>query len=264
MERDRYDAMTSTLVAWAARESSVVGLVAVGSTSGVGREPDAWSDHDVLVVTTDGDSERLLADLTWLPDASHIVVEFAETDRGRSVIYDSGHLLEVAVFDQSDLDDLPLNTLRVLVDRGRVEERLTGIVQRVATLAAAEDANGTARFHRFLKELVIGLGRYGRGELLSANQRVRGEAMTSLLSLIGSFVPAEEEGIVDNLDPHRRFEQSHPGYAARLNRALVLSIPELADEMLQIAERTLVDRLDAATADSITAVRSVWKRVIAL
>lgn len=256
--------MTSELVAWATGESSVVGLVAVGSTSGVGREPDEWSDHDILVVTTDGDSERLLADLTWLPDAGRIVVEFAETDRGRSVIYDCGHLLEVAVFDHSDLDDLPLNLFRILVDRGRVEQRLTGIVQRVATVAATEDADGTARFHAFLKELVIGLGRYGRGELLSANQRVRGAAMTKLVSLLGSFVAAAGAGIQDSLDPHRRFEQSHPSYAIRLNRSLELSIPDLVEEMLQIAESALVGQLDAATADSIAAVRTVWERVSAL
>ncbi len=262
MERDRYDATMSALVAWATGESSVVGLVAVGSTSGVGREPDEWSDHDILVVTTDGDSERLLADLTWLPDAGRIVVEFAETDRGRSVIYDCGHLLEVAVFDHSDLDDLPLNLFRVLVDRGHVEQRLTGIVQRIATVAATEDADGTARFYQFLKELVIGLGRYGRGEILSANQRIRGAAMTSLLSLIGSFVPVEKEGILDNLDPHRRFEQSYPAYAARLNRALEISIPELADEMLQIAQVALVGYVEAATPESIAAVRSVRDRVL--
>ena len=261
MKRQAYDALTSALTAWASNEPSVIGLVAVGSTGGVLREPDEWSDHDVLVITVDGAAGRLLDDLTWLPDANRISVRFIETDRGRSFIYDDGHLIELAVIDQSNLDDLPLNTYRVLVDRDRIEERLAIITQQTARQVRAEDAEGTTRYQRFVKELVIGLGRYGRGETLSASQRIRGTAMTNLLSLIGDFLPPEQAQTQDNLDPHRRFELAHPTYAARPRQALELPIPELADEMLRMAEQTLAGRVSAATPESIDAVRAVWARV---
>jgi len=260
MKHEAYEALTAELTAWAMSEPSVIGLVAVGSTGGVLREPDEWSDHDVLVVTIDGTANRFLDDLTWLPAAHRIAVHFVETDRGRSLIYDDGHLIELAVFDESDLEDLPLNTYRVLVDQGHIEKRLATITRQTTERVEAEDAEGTNRYHRFVKELVIGLARYGRGETLSANQRIRGPAMTILLSLIGDFLHSEQAQTRDNLDPHRRFELAHPAHASRLNQALESPVPELADEMLRIAEEALVDRVSAATPESPDAVRAVWVR----
>ncbi len=261
MKHQTYQALTAALTAWATDESSVIALVAVGSTAGVSREPDEWSDHDILVITTDGAADSLLDDLTWLPDAHRITVHFVETDRGRSLIYDDGHLIELAVFDESDLGDFPLNVHRVLVGADHVEERLAAITKQTAERVEAEDAEGTTRYHRFVKELVIGLGRYGRGETLSANQRIRGPAMTDLLSLIGSFLPSDQAQNRDNLDPHRRFEQAHPFYASRLNQALEKPIPELADDMLRVAEEALVGHVPAATPESIGAMRAVRARL---
>lgn len=261
MRHQAYQALTAALTAWATNEPSVTGLVAVGSTAGVPREPDEWSDHDVLVVTTPGAASRLLSDLTWLPDVHRIAVHFIETDRGRSLIFDDGHLIELAIFDESDLDDLRLNAYRVLVGQDRIEERLAAIAKQTARQVEAEDPEGTTRYHRFVKELVIGLGRFGRGETLSANERIRGTAMTSLLSLLGDFLPPEQTQTLDNLDPHRRFEQGHPTYAARLNRALECAIPRLADEMLRLVEQTLAGRVDAVTPESIDAMRAVWARI---
>jgi len=111
-----------------------------------------------------------------------------------------------------------------------------------------------------VKELVIGLGRYGRGETLSANQRIRGPAMTNLLSLLGDFLHSDQAQTQDNLDPHRRFELAHPAYASRLNQAIESPIPELANEMLRIADETLVGRVHAASPKSIDAMRAVWAR----
>ena len=261
MRHQEYQALTAALTAWATNEPAVIGLVAVGSTSGVDREPDEWSDHDVLVITIAGAGSRLLSNLAWLPDAHRIAVRFVENDRGRSFIYDDGHLIELAILDESDLDDRSLNAYRILIGHDRIGERLATIAQRTAEREVAGDTEGTTRYHGFVKEIVIGVGRYGRGETLSANHRIRGTAMTNLLSLLGDFLPPERAHTLDNLDPHRRFEQAYPTYAARLNRALGCAIPELVDEMLRVAEQALVGRIDAVTPESAGAMRAVWERI---
>ena len=84
MEAVEYQRFTDDLVAWAIREQTVVGLVAVGSTAAVTHAPDEWSDHDVFVFTDAGASATLLENPSWLPDAGRIVMWHTETMDGRT------------------------------------------------------------------------------------------------------------------------------------------------------------------------------------
>jgi len=45
VEAVEYQRFTDDLVAWAIREQTVIGLVAVGSTAAVTHAPDEWSDR---------------------------------------------------------------------------------------------------------------------------------------------------------------------------------------------------------------------------
>ena len=73
MQRDQYDRFLAVLTEWAEGDPRVLGLVVLGSTAGVGRRPDEWSDHDFFVVSRDGAADELRADRSWLPDADRIV-----------------------------------------------------------------------------------------------------------------------------------------------------------------------------------------------
>jgi len=167
----------------------VVGLVALGSTADASRAPDAWSDHDVWVVTQDGAAAARRDDPTWLPDTERIVGFFRETRHGRSVIYDDGHLLELAVFDDRELEVTLVNDFRVLYDAGGIEDRLRAIASRtlVELAPSPDDAAG-----RLVTQILIGMGRYGRGEFLSANQLIRELAVASLLRVVAAVVPRSE------------------------------------------------------------------------
>ncbi|MGI9645505.1 MAG: hypothetical protein ACR2O6_09375, partial [Ilumatobacteraceae bacterium] len=167
MERAEFDRFTAELTAWAEVDPRVRGLVVLGSTSGVGREPDEWSDHDFFVICTDGAAGELRADRAWLPDPDRVVIHVRETEHGRSAVYDDGHLAEYAVFEFDELGLAKANGYRVLVDDGTVEGRMAEIAQRTANDATRTDPDDL--FGSFVAQLAVGLNRYGRGERLSAN-----------------------------------------------------------------------------------------------
>jgi hypothetical protein len=52
MHLDAYNQFTQGLVDNLSANERVLGLVAVGSMAATHHQPDAWSDHDFLIVTT--------------------------------------------------------------------------------------------------------------------------------------------------------------------------------------------------------------------
>ena len=103
MDADAYDDYTRRLVRWAERRSDVLGVVALGSTASTDHRPDRYSDHDLFVVTVNGAAQALRDDVGWLPDAHRIALCHTETRHGRGVVYDDGHLVEIAVFEPGEL-----------------------------------------------------------------------------------------------------------------------------------------------------------------
>ena len=257
MNRRAYFAWLDELVGWATAHPTVVGLVAVGSTAATDRQPDEFSDHDLFVVTQRGAATGLRSDLSWLPESQRIVMVHNETEHGRGVVYEDGHLVEVAVFDEDEMGLVNLNAYRVLVDQADLEPRLAAIADRTAAAAVANDADGTYRFQTFIEQLIVGLNRCARGEVLSANQRIRGDAATALVSLLGDQLPSEHRRQLDNLDPHRRFERAHPELGEQVMAALDADLRAAASSMLSIAERHLGGRVAVATPAAFGAVKTV-------
>jgi hypothetical protein len=257
MDLVAFDAYTRRLVDWARSRGDVLGVVALGSTAATTHPPDRYSDHDVFVVTVDGAARALRDDVGWLPDAERIALCHADTEHGRGVVYDDGHLVELAVFDLSELHVVRVNAFRVLYDAGDIAERLAGLAASTTAWAGEIDPDGSARFAAFVEQVIVGVSRHARGELLSANERIRGQALTHLLGLIRDFVPAERPAAADNLDPHRRFEQTHPALGRRLCDALGSPLGDLAGLLVEIAERYVAPRLTIETERPLAAVRLV-------
>lgn len=260
MRADDYRRFTDELVVWGEQTPEVVGLVAVGSTAAVTHEPDVWSDHDVFVVTEPGRSGPFLADPGWLPDAGRIVVWHGETPDGRGAVYDDGHLVELAVFEDGALPDLSVNDYRVLVGPQRLHQQLAAMEGATSRRASADDPTGTRRFRAIVVQLVIGLGRDARGETLSAHERIRGRALADLLSLVRDFRAPETDAPLDNLDPYRRMEAAHPTIAHRLAAALDQPLPAVVETMLQVLEDELGDAVPGVS-ESVAAVRALASRV---
>jgi hypothetical protein len=253
MTSEAYAEFTERLRERLAGDERVVGLVALGSMAAVDYEPDEWSDHDFFVIVEAGEQERFRTDFSWLPDSERVAFSFRETEHGVKVVYDDGHLLEFAVFDDRELDLARVNRYRVLVDRGDLERRMGEL--RAATVRASEAAarDDAWLFGQFLTNLLVGVGRFRRGERLSGHVFVKSHAASHLLALLARHLRAERASLLDDLDAWRRFDLVHERLGREIDALLVEPVPAAASGLLDLAARELghLPAFPAAAADLI-------------
>jgi hypothetical protein len=230
-------AFTERLVERLAPEPDVLGLVTLGSTSGLPPAPDAFSDHDFFVVVRPGAQERFRGWLGWLPDADQVVLSFRETAHGVKALYRSGHLVELAVFEPDELALARVNRWAVPLDRADLAARLARVRQASVEAAAAPRPDQAWLAGQLLTNLVVGAGRAARGERLSGHLLVRVGALQHLLPLLRQGLPPELAARLDDLDPFRRLERALPDEAAALDAALRLPVPAAARAILAVAVR---------------------------
>jgi len=214
-----YRQYTEALLSSLTNDPRVVGLAALGSMAEQGRMPDQWSDHDFFVIVRPGEQPWFRTNRGWLPQAESIALFFQETAHGCKAVYDSGHLVEFAIFDPEEIALARVNVYRVLLDRGSVAERMAAIASRVEAPPSRDWLIG-----QMLTLLLVGLLRAQRGELMSARAML-GKA-------VQRFAALQETS--DNLDPLRRFEQLHPELAAKIEAAMRLDAVQTARALLEI------------------------------
>ncbi len=263
MDSATYDRFEAELVSWARTHPDVVGLIASGSLARLEREPDEWSDHDVWVVVKDGTAEPLRRDASWLPDADRIAFCYRESAHGVNVVYDDGHLVEFAVFDDAELEIVRANHVKVLVDKADLGSRVQAITTATAIVADDELRDGSVVFGKFLGQIVIGASRHGRGEALSADAMIKFHALGNLLRLLGRFAEHETPARLDNLDPARRFEEAFPQLAERIARATRMPAAACAADLLDVAEELLSGIVPGADGTAFAATRAIVTRAIA-
>lgn len=254
MTPESYDRFTTSLRDALARDERVVGLVALGSMAARDYVPDRWSDHDFFVVVRSGEQETFRRDLSWLPGAGGVVLSFRETAHGMKVLYRDGRLLEFAVFDHGELALARVNRARVLLDRGGVAEAVAAVRSATGRWVATAAESDELLFGQFLTNLLVGCGRYARGERLSGGQFVKGHAARHLTVLLARHVPAAGASLLDDLDPLRRFERVYPEIGAEIGRLLDEPAPECARGLLALAARELDGRLRSYPSEAVAAV----------
>ena len=218
------DELSATLEA----REEVLGLVLVGSTADRGRQ-DEWSDHDFFVITEDAAAEPMRQNLDWLPDHHAIALAPRETAHGLKVVYESGHVLEFAVFTLAELSLAGANAYEVRIDRGEIATTMAMLAARPR--AARDDETNLALM---VSLLLIGVGRARRGELLVAGNLIRTYAVERLLIVLAHRSPDPR---LDDLDPFRRVEKAFPNLG--LDTALAQPPEAAAKGILAIAEREL-------------------------
>lgn len=256
MELEAYRAFTAALLAAVEGRPGVIGLVALGSMAEEPILPDRWSDHDFFLVTEPGAQEPFRTGQSWLPDAAGIVLAFRETAHGVKVLYRSGHLLELAVFDLAELHLARVNRYRVLLDRGGVADHMRAV--RATTARWTEESAPADAFllGQLLAALLVGAGRWRRGERLAGIHLVNDVAAGHLVRLLRRHLPPDAP-LLDDLDPLRRFEAASPRLGAELAAALLLPADRAAAALLGLAERELGARVTAFPAGAFATV-TAW------
>ena len=232
--KDWYLEFSDTLAKNVEADPNLIGLVLVGSTSDTFRV-DQWSDHDFFLVTSEGRAEDYRRDLRWLPNADQIAWSPRETAHGLKVVYDFGHVLEFAVFNDSELTMAKVNAASVSVDKSDIAERV--IAMREASKSTGR-ADRNAELEIALTHILIGVGRYRRGETLIAGEQIRSYLVGNLLSLVADLkspVPGSES-TEDNLNRFRRFETRYPEQSARIQDLLARDVESAAKGILEFFE----------------------------
>ncbi|MBN9175754.1 MAG: hypothetical protein J0I43_00065 [Microbacterium sp.] len=226
-----FEAYTERVVTAARAHPEIVGVALVGS----GAEPhriDAWSDHDLVIVATSAAVDALRTDLAWLPDATELAGVAREWHDGFKGIFVDGRIIEFAVTDLDELSSFPINRGRVVYDTGGVREAIEVAASATPRRPVSDAA---ALMLVFIVQLAVGVGRARRGEILSAGQVVRSEAVQTLLDLC--LEVAENSGGGDDpFDPRRRFELAEPTMAREIADAMIATPEDAARALLEIAD----------------------------
>lgn len=252
-----YRAWSQTLVERVAANPRVLGLVALGSMAEQGTRPDRWSDHDFFLVVENGSEEALREDLGWLPEPDSLVLSYRETRHGVKALYRDGHLVELAVFTLAELGVARVNRYRVLLDRGGVAAALSRVRSETVEALAREAPDDDWWVGQLLTHVLVGVGRWVRGEKLAGAEFIRQHALRDLVNLLARLVPPADPALRDDLDPLRRFERVWPDLGRELD--LLLGQPPLdaARGLLDLAEREVGSRLADFPHQGLATLRRV-------
>ncbi|MGE5233795.1 MAG: hypothetical protein ACM3OB_06770 [Acidobacteriota bacterium] len=250
-----YRAWSRALVERVAADPRVLGLVALGSMAEQGTRPDRWSDHDFFLVVESGWEEDLRRNLGWLPESDSLVFSYRETRHGVKALFRDGHLVELAVFTLAELGVARVNRYRVLLDRGGVAAALARVRAQTLEAIARESPDTGWLVGQFLTHLLVGVGRWARGEKLAGAESVRQHALRDLVELLVRLVPPADPTLADDLDPLRRFERVRPDLGRELDLLLAREPLGAARGLLDIAEREVGSRLAEFPREGLATVR---------
>ena len=227
----------------------VIGLVFLGSSADHSRV-DQYSDQDFFLVVKPNSGEGFRQDLSWLPSHKDIVLSPRETAHGLKVLYRGGLVLEFAVFEDSELELAAANDYLVALDKQDIAPRMEAIARRSVPMPFDAEAG----FELFLSLLVIGVGRARRGEVIAADQHIKGYAVEKLIQLVRASRPLSSDQR-DSLNAFRRFEFDYPGIGAHIAMHMLQPAEVCAKGLLALAKTEL--GLSQKQLEQLGAVKSV-------
>ncbi len=238
----RLDAIAASLAA----TPHGLALLALGSSGAERARMDQYSDLDFFAIVATGHKAAYLSDLDWLTRVAPVAYVARNTADGYRLLYADGVFCEMAVFEPPELAGIGGAASWVvwqapgfsLADYQRPDEPVPA---PRALEAMVDDV---------LSNLYVGLGRYRRGEKLTATRWVQGYALNALIEVCDATHPAAGARR-DPFNNTRRVEQRHPALAAQL--------PALAGGY---AETPAAARAILAYLETLTAVNAAMKQAI--
>lgn len=184
------------------RRPDALALIGLGS-AGLERDRlDAYSDLDFYVVVDDDAKARYLDSLDWLEATGPIAYRFRNTNDGYKLLYADGVFCEFAVFTPQELAAAQGSGTRIIWEQ-------PGIALPLPQPPPPADQPAVAwQVGEALTNLYVGLGRYQRGERLSAARFIQQYAVDRVLALATQIEQTGPAG-GDPFSPERRVEQRY-------------------------------------------------------
>lgn len=195
-----------------ARSGHALALIGLGSVGAEIDRLDEYSDLDFFVVAAPGYKQFYLSDLAWLGSIRPIAYHFFNTPDGCKLLFDDGIFCEFAVFEPRELSQAAFAKARVIWKTAEFDEAWA-VPSRPIGPAAPPSTDWL--IGEALTNLYVGLGRYRRGEKLSAQRFIQHYAVDRVIELAAS-IEEEQAGGRDPFAGERRFEQRFPATAREL------------------------------------------------
>lgn len=191
---------------------SALALIGLGSVGLELERLDEYSDLDFFVIVQDGYKPRYLQNLDWLTAVCPAAFYFLNTPDGYKFLYQDGIFCEFAVFERHELSSIPFAAGRVVWKQTWIDEKI-GVP--AAASPSAPQQTQEWQLGEALTNLYVGLGRYHRGEKLSAARFIQHYAVDRIIALARQ-VEAGQPVFEDPFSGERRFESRFPGIAREL------------------------------------------------
>ena len=196
------------------KSGHALALIGLGSVGVETERLDAYSDLDFFAIVEKGYKRQYLDNLDWLGSLCPVAYSFRNTEDGYKLLFQDGIFCEFAVFEPAELRAIPFARGRIVWKQPQVEET---IGEPVAPGPTASNRTTGWLVGEALTNLYVGLGRFQRGEKLSAARFIQHYAVERILDL-SSSIETERKAGKDVFGNERRFEQRFPGVAQELPR----------------------------------------------
>ncbi len=183
-----------------AQSEGALALLGLGSVGQELARLDAYSDLDFFVIVRPGQKDRFIADLDWLSRIQPVAYAFQNTADGYKLLFADGIFCEFAVFEPDELAQIPFTPGRLVWQAADFDTASLDKPAATKSERSTEWLVGEA-----LTNLYVGLGRYRRGEKLSAARFIQGYAVDRVVDL-AARIEAGQSRWGDPFDGARRFE----------------------------------------------------------
>jgi hypothetical protein len=203
----RLDAIGQSL----ANSGHGLALIGLGSAGSETERMDDYSDLDFFAIVEAGYKPHYMNDLTWLSNVSPIAYHFANTTDGYKLLYEDGIFCEMAVFEAEELAKIPFSSGRIIWKHRDFDDS--------DVLARHAKPDNSKSIEWLVGEaitcLYVGLGRYRRGEKLTAMRFIQGYAVDRVVQL-AEHAETPQPSLVDGFMLERRVEKRLPQLAELL------------------------------------------------
>ncbi|WP_150272042.1 hypothetical protein [Paenibacillus tepidiphilus] len=218
------------------RKGGALLLLGVGSVGTETGRLDDYSDLDFFVIVEPGQKDRYIDRLDWLEEVHPLAYAFKNSDVGYKILFEDGIYGEYAVFEESELADASYSGGRVVWK----DPAYTGkepLISSSNRLPVLKKSSLDYPLNEALTNLYVGLGRYARGERLSAARFIQSYAIDSILSVL-HLLEQEVEYYPDPFGNERRLEKRFPRFAEIIGQMMqgYDHVPESALRILDFLE----------------------------
>jgi lincosamide nucleotidyltransferase B/F len=187
-------------------------LIGLGSVGAELTRLDEYSDLDFFAIVEPGYKQAFIENLDWLESIHPIGYCFQNSPDGYKLMFEDGIFCEFAVFEPDELAHIPFAAGRVVWKQPWVDE---AVAFPQMPIPAGQTSPVEWLVGEAVTNLYVGLGRYRRGEKLSAARFIQNYAVDRVLEL-AARIEVEQPAFKDQFSGERRFEQRFPELARQL------------------------------------------------